>query len=133
MMMAELIFAEAAPTAAQWNGFYVVATALVVVAANVTAIWAALRKQKREIHFGFEPASKVEFETMVKRNEREHENLFSKIGGVERGQSAKLDAKFAELSKDAHDGREKIHDRINVVLKAVSRLEGKIESRHGDD
>lgn len=83
---------------------------------------------------------KSEFEKHVEANERAHKDLFSKIGGVERGTRHEIDGKFETLRKELHDGlqrveakgedrAEKIHGRINDVLEAVSELRGKVEEK----
>lgn len=69
---------------------------------------------------------KQTFDDFATKNEREHENLFSKIGGVERGARIHLDGKLDAMQKSANDGQEKLHDRINDVLAAVSELRGTV-------
>lgn len=60
---------------------------LTTIAGNVATVIALLvnRKQKREVSFGFVPASKEEFDDHRMNNKEEHDQLFSKLGGVERG------------------------------------------------
>jgi hypothetical protein len=84
-------------------------------------------KQKREVSFMETPATKKEFDEHVAWNRREHENLFSKIGGVERGVTARIESRLDGMQRDAHEGREKLHDRINEVLAEVSKLSGTVE------
>ncbi len=66
------------------------------------------------------------FAAHVAENKREHENLFAKIGGVDRGLSQRLDVKLDSMQRAAEEGREKLHDRINDVLSAVSELRGTV-------
>lgn len=138
-----MILADVAPTVAQWNGFWVVAAFGAFFLANLATVGAfimASRKQKREVTFGFIPASKDEFDKHVAKNEREHENLFSKIGGVERGGLARMDAiskewrgfvdgKFDDMAVADNSGREKLHERINEILKEVGELRGEMRHR----
>ena len=70
----------------------------------------------------------------VALNLHEHENLFKKIGGVERGAQARLEASRAEADANlqeairaGNESREKLHHRINDLLKAISTLEGKLD------
>jgi hypothetical protein len=121
-----LIGEAAAPTPAQFSAFWFVLAFMATVAANIAAVIAVARKQKREVTFGFEPASKVEFTKYVDQNQREHENLFSKIGGVERGAMARLDQRFETIQSKAEEGREKLHDRINEILGEVRELRGEV-------
>ncbi len=80
------------------------------------------------------------WEKHVDWNRREHENLFSKIGGVERGQNAKMDTlsrewrQFVETEMKAliqsnNAGREKLHERINTILAEVSEIRGVLKAR----
>jgi len=83
---------------------------------------------------------KAEFKEHVEWNRREHENLFSKIGGVERGTLARMDdisnewRKFAEqgmreIVASNNQGREKLHDRINEILREVSEIRGELKGK----
>ena len=80
------------------------------------------------------------FHAHVAQNLREHENIFSKIGGVERGSQAKIesmsrewrlvmDSKFSEMIAATDQGREKLHDRINEILSEVSELRGEMRAK----
>lgn len=80
------------------------------------------------------------FHAHVAQNLREHENMFSKLGGVERGATARMDAlskewrafvdaKFSEMATADNSGREKLHDRINEILSEVSELRGEIRAK----
>ena len=69
---------------------------------------------------------KQEFDLFAETNRREHENLFSKIGGVERGARVHLDGKLDAMQRSSEEGRDKLHDRINEVLAAVSELRGTV-------
>jgi hypothetical protein len=66
------------------------------------------------------------FDQFVADNLRQHENLFSKIGGVERGARAHLDVKLDQMQRSSEEGRDKLHDRINEVLSAVSEVRGTV-------
>lgn len=124
-----MIFADATPNANSYLQFWLSLSLIASVGASLLAVvgYFSNRKQKREVSFSFEPASKEEFMAHVERNEREHENIFKKIGGVERGAMERLDAKFAAMQTSAEAGREKIHGRINEVLAAVSELKGELK------
>lgn len=70
--------------------------------------------------------TKTEFRDHAEWNLNEHQNLFSKIGGVERGMNDRLDKKFTDLQESAHEGREKLHKRINRISIGVARLCGRM-------
>ena len=72
---------------------------------------------------------KTDFDKFVDENRREHENLFSKIGGVERGARIHLDEALARMQSASEHSREKLHERINEVLTAVSELRGELKNR----
>lgn len=87
------------------------------------------RRQRREVNFAFEPASKAEFTVHIAENKREHELLFSKINTAERNQLSRCDSSMASLRAEIKQDVHGIHERINEVLRVVSRLEGKVEVR----
>jgi hypothetical protein len=113
--------------------------ALFVAAAAATIYYlmgAFGRKQKREVSFHETPATKKEFDEHVAWNRREHENLFSKIGGVERGVTARIEARLNDMQSDANEAREKIHHRINNQSRMLYLIAGKLGvqvSRDGED
>jgi len=134
-----MIIAAAEPEAGAFLQFWVIIAFLAGIAANIVTVLMVARRQKREVSFTFEPASKVEFERHIENNRQEHAQMFAKIGGIERGANEKierlneilmerLDAKFTEAARQDRESREKIHDRINQVLAAVSRLEGRLNN-----
>lgn len=87
---------------------------MIVVLAN--------KSQKREVSFSFEPASKVEFEKHIAENKREHEKFTSNITKAEE----KAEAKLGEAIASGNVSREKLHNRINDLMSAIARLEGKL-------
>jgi hypothetical protein len=73
--------------------------------------------------------SKGEFKDHVVLDLQEHSNLWSKIGGLERG--LQKDIKDMELRLNASDEQRSsaLHDRVNEILAAVSELSGRINKR----
>lgn len=69
------------------------------------------RKQRREVNFAFEPASKVEFDKHSEENKRAHEHLYTVISSKERG-----------LREEAAWNTDKLHDKVNAVANDVSGL-----------
>jgi len=112
-----------------FTDLWVIAAFLLGVAVNVVALVMVGRKQKREVSFSFEPASKEDFDAHIAQNVREHENLFAKIGGVERGISQRLDEKLSSMQDKAEEGREKLHSRLNEMLGEMRELKGEMK-RH---
>jgi hypothetical protein len=62
-------------------------------------------------------ASKHEFDVHVAANVLEHNNLFSKIGGVDRG-----------LREEDKQIRKEMADKFDAISRALGRIEGKISS-----
>jgi uncharacterized membrane protein len=67
-------------------------------------------------------------------NARDHRDLFGRIGGVERGAMARVDAiskewrafvdmKLGELMQSNNEGRERMHVRMNTFEKSIGALE----------
>lgn len=73
--------------------------------------------------------AKTEFQSHLEWNRREHENLFAKIGGMDRGITSRIEARLDKMEASNNAGRDKIHDRINEVLEAVSELRGRVDER----
>ena len=109
--------------------------ALCTVGALATAIVALNKKQEVSIEqplvvkFAAEFVHKNEFEQVKLKNEHEHENLFKKIGGVERGSIERLDKYMGELQDRAEEGREKIHRRLNRMSIGLANLCGRVGAK----
>lgn len=71
-------------------------------------------------------ASKTEVSELRRVNNDEHNAIHAKIGGVERGITQRIEARLLEMQRESNDGRDKLHDRINDVLAAVSELRGTV-------
>jgi len=133
-----MMLLDATPQAGPFLELWVAVAFLAGVAANLVTLFRVNQKQKREVSFSFEPASKVEFERQVESNRQEHAQIFAKLGGVERGWNDRLtavhrelleriDARFAEMQREDRESRRVLHERINEVLAAVTRIQGKME------
>ena len=71
-------------------------------------------------------ASQDDFHAHVGQDLQTHRDLFAKIGGVERGARQHLEEKLDAMQRSSEEGREKLHNRINAVLEAVSELRGTV-------
>jgi hypothetical protein len=69
---------------------------------------------------------KEDFNKLVDENNLAHRDLFSKIGGVERGTRQHLENKLDAMQASQDEGRDKLHNRINLVLEAVSEFRGTV-------
>lgn len=129
-----MMLADLTPTAVQLAAFLASAMFLIGLANGILKLIDRFKDKpapsdvRSEAHQAFVP--KQDLKEHLEWDREEHDKLFRKIGGVERGQIERMDLKFAEMQQSAEEGREKIHERINDVLKAVSRMEGKMERSH---
>lgn len=88
--------------------------------------------QPFDVHIVESLVTKQEFKDHVDFNNVTHSELFGKITAVERNGRQHLDQKLDAMSRSAEAGREKLHDRVNEVLTAVSVLQGKVEEMSRD-
>lgn len=92
---------------------------LFAIGANVVVILRQSQIQKREVRFNIEPASKEAFDRHVEFNAGEHRDIFSKIGGVDRGSSQKISNEVTA-----------VHNRVNSLEKSVGGLETSAHLTH---
>lgn len=72
-------------------------------------------------------ADKHEFDKHVMQNKTDHDQIFSKIGGVDRGNSKKLEDQIQILRSERHADAVETHRRINEMEKSVGGLESATE------
>jgi hypothetical protein len=94
-----------------WNVILTIGLVLNMLVAGL-AVANSRKSQRREVSFGFEPASKENFDRLVEDNEVEHRDMFARIGGVDRGNSAKISQEITL-----------VHNRVNALEKSVGGLE----------
>lgn len=77
---------------------------IIVGVAALAAIFISLsgRSQRRELHWGFEPASKQEFKEHVHHNTKRHAELFSGINEAKTQAAQELKGKADEISKEVN-------------------------------
>lgn len=64
-----------------------------------------------------------------RRADEELQKIWSKIGGMERGLTTQIQEMERRINKSDEDRSKNLHDRINDILAAVSKLSGIIEQR----
>ena len=97
---------------------------------QMIGLWRDFQKgpiEKREITLSLTAVERPVFEEHVRDNKREHENLFAKVGGVERGTMAKLDKSFNELRAERALDMNTIHSKTNEIGREVSGLKASNE------
>jgi hypothetical protein len=105
------ILAQTAPAShGDWmnNAMFVL---LIFVAALQVYRLISPRTEKREVSFTSDAVTKKEFEAHCAHNAREHENLFTKMGGMERG-----------IRTEIKGDLEKVHASVAVLSREVGAL-----------
>jgi hypothetical protein len=107
-----------------WVGWLVVGLGVLVLSINQLDDFFDRRKTKQ----GQPPNEQLQqsldsMQKEMQRNWQEHRDLFSKIGGVERGAAANLQ----KAIESGNISRENLHKRINDLLVAISKLQGRLE------
>ena len=81
------------------------------------------RAERREISLSAEAVAGPDFDIHVSENKHEHENLFSKLGGLERGITAHLNDELRALRDERREDISTLHSELNEVARKVSSLE----------
>lgn len=87
------------------------------------------RSEKRVVSISPDTTSHTEFIRLSEQNRQEHTDLARRIQLVERNSRSELDARFNALMASGENRGQKIHERINEVLQAVSELRGEVHSK----
>lgn len=98
-----------------WNVILTIGV-LVAIGANIIALFRSNRAQKRDVTIMESVVTRNEFDKHVASNHQDHRDMFSKLGGVERGSAGKLSEEIT-----------KVHNRINDLDKSVGGLEATTE------
>lgn len=104
----------------------VVLAGLVLILRNVIGLWRDMNRperEKREVTISASLPSKEELDRLFGENKREHENLFSKIGGVDRGAAQKIDERIEKLREERRGDMRQLHEEVGHVGMKVSALE----------
>jgi len=96
---------------------------LVAIGANVVAVLSFRRVQKREVKMDHGLASKEEFDRHTAWDVSEHEKFWSKIGGVERGGSQRLENKVDALRAERSQETTELRKEVTKVAERVSALD----------
>jgi hypothetical protein len=107
------------------NTLQIVSIALSMICVVITTIlaWVAIAKaQKVQVTFAGTPLDKKEFERHQQDNKEEHDKLFAKLGGIERGVESRLNAKLDAMAAESKTDREKLHFRINPIEGEICAL-----------
>jgi len=80
-------------------------------------------------------ATKVDLQQAVLKNDQEHNNVWSKIGGMERGLKEEIDLKVTgvsrelvemerRLNKSDEERTSRVHDRLDNIFAEVAEMRG---------
>jgi hypothetical protein len=118
-----------------WNVILTIGV-LVAIGANVFALFKSNNLQKRQVSFEFEPASKEEFDKHVTANKGDHDNIFSKLGGVERGLRGEFSTELKVVRSEMVEAARQLAALSNnaellnqSMVSERSRLDREIERR----
>ena len=138
MMHSPILFADALPS---WAETLTVVAFFVSIIGNLAqySMSKTMRealKQKQQTELSPQPfivamekefTAKRDFELHVAENKKEHENLFSKIGGVDRGITQRFSEELKTLRVERKEDVGELHDKVNDVAKSVAGLEKETE------
>ncbi|MGA2175060.1 MAG: hypothetical protein ABSH38_08785 [Verrucomicrobiota bacterium] len=100
---------------------------VIQIAATVTILVTINSKQKREVSFAGQAVDQKEFDRLVAENAAVHDQLFAKIGGVERGVDSRLAVRLDKFEAEAHESRRLMHQNISAIGNDVAALKKEAE------
>ena len=121
-----VILAQAANAEALHLGLWVIAaTALLQAAVAGLSIvkFFMHRSERREVTISPDAVSRPDFEAHALENKHEHENLFAKLGGLERGINAHLNLELKSLREERREDVRGLHSELNDLARKVSGLD----------
>jgi hypothetical protein len=107
-------------------GLWVIASTAVLQAlgsAVSLAKFFANRSERRQVSISPDILGRPDFDTHVAENKQEHQHLFAKIGGAERGITAHLNAEIKSLRDERREDIHSLHREMNEIARKVSGLE----------
>ncbi len=129
-----LFFADALPS---WAGTLTVGAFVISILGNLAqwGMYKTMQKslaQKQQVEFSPQPLimemkkefpTKEEFLREQTINKDEHDKLFSKIGGVERGTATRLEEQLKTMRSENNNDRSLLHEKINQTRESVASLD----------
>jgi hypothetical protein len=100
---------------------------VIQIAATVTILVTINSTQKREVSFAGEPVDKKDFDHLAAENAAVHDQLFAKIGGVERGLDGRLAGRLDKFEAEAIGSRRLMHQNISAIGNDVAALKKEAE------
>lgn len=129
-----MLFAQAQTNtqAASNIGMWVIgAIAVLQLVSLAMQVFRYNQAQKREVSFTGECVDKREFDKHVAYNREEHDNIFSLVGGKERGLRAEADEKISKIDVEVRKlGQDMaaVKTETTIQSRTLSHLESKVDS-----
>jgi hypothetical protein len=109
-------------------GAWVYGLATIIQIASTIAILITINsKQRREVTFAGEPVEQKDFDKHLAENAAIHNQLFAKIGGVERGLESRLAARMDKFETETEQSRRLMHQDISAIGNDVAALKKETE------
>lgn len=124
MILAEL---TPDPTSAQIGTWVQILSILLNIAMMIVFLATINAKQKREVSFAGEPVDKKEFDLFKTEVKTVVDNIFAKLGGVERGVEARMREELRRLDGDARESRKTMHNELTKVREDVAGVQASQE------
>jgi hypothetical protein len=109
-------------------GAWVYGLATIIQIASTIAVLITINsKQRREVTFAGEPVDRKDFDKQMAENAAIHNQLFAKIGGVERGLELRLAARMDKYETESEQSRRLMHQEISAIGNDVAALKKEAE------
>jgi len=129
-----MTLAQIAPDPQALTQFLIIIGFLGSIVTSLVALRSSNRAQKREVSFTDEYATKAEHAELKGRVDKIADEIVRGFERVDQKRSVSIAGLHDDLEKsigglrvEVKDDIRGVHERINVVLAAVSKLEGKLE------
>jgi hypothetical protein len=114
-------------TAAELGTWMYAFGSVIQIAATVTLLVTINSKQRREVSFAGEPVDQKDFDRLVAENAAVHDQLFAKIGGVERGLDSRLAGRMDKFESESRESRRLMHQDMSAIGNDVAALKKEAE------
>jgi hypothetical protein len=107
--------------------FAAVISPICLIITTVLAWVVLYRTNKVQVSFTGTPVDKADFDRALQENKTVHEQLFAKVGGVERGVESRLTAKLDKAETEAVASRRAMHQEMTGISNDVAALKKEAE------
>ncbi len=106
----------------------IVVSVVCVIIMTVLAWVALYRGNKTEVTFTGTPVDQKIFDKHVAENKGEHDRIFAKLGGSERGMEARCQTRMSLAEAEAKESRRILHRDVAEIDRKVAKLEANDET-----